>query len=832
MAGLNYDDLFEDAGRRYNVDPSLIKTVYHVESSGGINVGRSIPDDPDSPLGPFQMRPSTARSVGVTDPSKFEQAVYGAAAYLRQGLNAPSSPLGDTGTPHNALAFYHAGPDQSGYGPKTAAYIGKAAKIYPTFGRSSPAANNASAVDPDVEAGKQYMERGVVPPATPQSTSNQSDPDVEAGKAMLQQLQTEPQPAPKAAPSMGDAEKGVDDYGRSFSAPPAPLNGVERVVKASAGGVYDAFNRGPLGLSADQSNALSALGITPPAEGGGTVMQRLNSGAINAIAPVVDTVGRGINALVSGYQRGISQAGQEVGQPGLGRDLAALPEAFPTGNMLGGAGLGPSTGGSLAANRLLQSVDNRMSASTTAAPVPQVTPRGLRLVEPGEILPPTARVVSDANGAQYVPVTQEVPTARSSASDSTAAAASDGKQTPTPNPSPNSVGAAATTPGEGAPPTPAEALAQRTQGERNRVIAPAPMNTIDNNVYVPGVRPTLPEVTGKPSDALEFQIARDHPTTKDQIERQLAENHEHRLEHYDVQSGSAPQLERMTTERSANADRDLAPMQNDPQPVALESAAPLIEKMLSDPRIIPRDSVVKAIQDVRSKLVDGEGAAITNPNQLYGVGEHINDLLNRPAVQADTGRVAKSQLTQIKNALYDDIEKTNPSFADYRKNFQDASGPIDAMRMLQENRASITSADGKSIMPGKFNGFMKNLVEDRASGDALSPASKLTDDQMNALMDLHADLKRNGNLNLHRLAGGSPTSMLDSAKAAMGDMATRGAGAALGGAVGGPGGAMVGGSIASGAKNLIGNALTGRANANRLADMLSPGRIYPPQTLH
>ena len=123
--------------------------------------------------------------------------------------------------------------------------------------------------------------------------------------------------------------------------------------------------------------------------------------------------------------------------------------------------------------------------------------------------------------------------------------------------------------------------------------------------------------------------------------------------------------------------------------------------------------------------------------------------------------MARSQLLQIKAALYDDIERANPSFATYRQNYTEASAKIDGMQFLQDNRAGLTNKDG-TFQANKFNTMMKNIVEDRASGDPTLPASKLTDAQMETLFDIHAHVKRLGNIDLSNPRG-SDTNMLSQA---------------------------------------------------------------------
>jgi soluble lytic murein transglycosylase-like protein len=142
-----YDDLFDSWGRALNVDPALGKTVFHLESSGGKNTNRSLPNDPDSPVGPMQMRPSTAaqmaKTMGIDGPLDLQDMRYAvplAMGYLAQGLAATETPQGPSA--EGALGYYYNGSgDQRAWGPKTQAYIHNGQVLYPTMGLTpAPAA--------------------------------------------------------------------------------------------------------------------------------------------------------------------------------------------------------------------------------------------------------------------------------------------------------------------------------------------------------------------------------------------------------------------------------------------------------------------------------------------------------------------------------------------------------------------------------------------------------------------------------------------------------------------------------------------------------------------
>lgn len=90
--------LFEEAARRYGLDPGLLWAVARAES--GLNPAAV---SPAGAVGLMQLMPSTARALGVSDPFDPVQNVDAGARYLRQQLER----FGDI---RLALAAYNAGP--------------------------------------------------------------------------------------------------------------------------------------------------------------------------------------------------------------------------------------------------------------------------------------------------------------------------------------------------------------------------------------------------------------------------------------------------------------------------------------------------------------------------------------------------------------------------------------------------------------------------------------------------------------------------------------------------------------------------------------------------
>lgn len=202
-----YDQIFDDAGREWNVDPQLLKAVMLQESGGDPNAVSKA-----GARGLMQFMDDTGKRMGITDPFDPAQSIFASAKFMDQLLQ-------QYGSPEKALVAYSGG--ASNYVPNVTANYVKLARA--TKPAAAPAATNApssqkagsdldSLVGPAPStAAASAPDTGAAPVATPGAAANKppsaaskpgSDLDSLVGPAP-EVPQQEEQPPAETPPMVG-----------------------------------------------------------------------------------------------------------------------------------------------------------------------------------------------------------------------------------------------------------------------------------------------------------------------------------------------------------------------------------------------------------------------------------------------------------------------------------------------------------------------------------------------------------------------------------------------------------------------------------------------------
>jgi len=110
----DYDDTFAAAGKKYGLDPNLLKNIARVESRFDPNAVSK-----KGATGLMQIMPSNFKSLGITDAKDPTQNIMGAANLFSQFLKRAK------GDVELALRYYNGGFDRSKWGAENASYANK-----------------------------------------------------------------------------------------------------------------------------------------------------------------------------------------------------------------------------------------------------------------------------------------------------------------------------------------------------------------------------------------------------------------------------------------------------------------------------------------------------------------------------------------------------------------------------------------------------------------------------------------------------------------------------------------------------------------------------------
>lgn len=875
-----YDDIFNEVGQKWGIDPVFLKA--HADYESGLNPNFKHPDSSAAGLGAFTDGTAKDYKVDRSDPKSSidAQARYLVDNYRRaQGKDDPLAA---------ALSMYKTGPNSPDY---DADYVGQVTERYNNLKKKNPnglapqykdeakilgfdaldaapaedfgheenilglnqispaAAIAATPAGQDLAKEVALEDQGAKKPAAPAAEAGPSPkaPGVApTGTLDNTQLAALKKSDPKAfdeyvarstAAAHAEALTGAGDVPRSLAktlaaASPSAYEATAEAVSPT----YEALGGSPLPkTTADLKTALEQRNDLYNSQYGQDPNQGINraAGQLMAGLPVMGAAGKAVSAIGSGLEAGASAL-----SPALGRGVAAVND-FIGGKVASNAEINPVTGAvektASMGNKLAQYASSGVHGAALALPFTASTAASNN--EPvGEQLGINSAISGGLGAA--APIAYDAGAGIGNALKSVANKLSTG----------------------------AEAIGQKAQSALNQLTG-GPIGKLDLTEYVPGSRPTLAEaaIDNPNVAALHTVLKEGNPNSGELVIPDLTarerENDVARRSYLDSIIGSHSDLEAARAVRRAETNKLLygnpngeghpalqpTVWQSATKPTDVQPVVDTIDNILTGPNR-KNEAVISAMKDIKEKLVNGDGSLERDPETLYrSVIKDINDKLDKatPMDQASQNmQAATVQVQKVKNALNAQIKDATPGYGTYLDSYHNLSGPVDEYKALQNIDFLNEKSDQGVPTLKKVNNALDSIVK-KQNADKFSPADSVSAQKINMLQNLQKDLQRAANpQKLLRIAG-SPTDPKIAARGKVKDVLGTNAGKNLG-TIGGSSGAMVGGflgehfgggigatigapigeEIGRRGGNYVENALTSRSSLVRdqlVNTMLNPG---------
>lgn len=802
----DYSDTIQQAAQSWNVDPALLQAVVQQESGGKPGAVSKA-----GARGLTGLMPATAQGMGVTDLSDPVQQIYGGAKYLSQALDATKSPEEALLYYHGGPGWQQAyGPESAAYpGAVTQQYLtlkkqSQAPQQVPQQG--APAQGGS---DPFTQALKGGLPKGPTQTSgmgsdpfsaaladAQKATETQPAQSTPAGQTTADGL------AKNIAAGATDAGANAiniasDPFGNLVGKPlatalvaahdfVAPMLGGQRypddvrnmllgdqVAQPGTklvGAIANATGIDPSAVPANSpaeriarkvtGNALTAAMASPaaivPSAAGAVAGDQAAQYAPDWAKPVAELAGNVAGAGVAAPTAILAGKGIDASANALNRFAAGADETARN----------PLTPGAAAANPAPTiEATNPLSAAPTASPAYGsgaatqakllLTDLGRRVASGDMTVEQARAVLGQVSKAEMAQRPQPSPDTNATASANPLApetgtanplSTAPDSAAPQEAPQPQSAGAAAASPEE-AQMTPEQVQAYRSTAEGTKLLEPQQPGIRDQNLYVPGVTTNSAEIEQSVNTAREMKALNvTAPDVSQEAKEIAADNNGARQRYFEGLAGSHVDVDNATAQRAAQADSDLAmtwanKQEADAQPVV--DAANEIKASPDGRRPIVR----KLMDSVTGELYDANGDMITDPEQLYGVRKHVDDLLSNEGTAKDPLSVrAKANLLQLKDQLDSVITQAttdgdgNSYFQTYLKNFSDASQRIDEMQALQGFEKKLYDSQIR-MTHGKVQNMMRQVVDSRQA-PGLNPYKSISETTMQKLWNLRDDLRR------------------------------------------------------------------------------------------
>jgi hypothetical protein len=328
---------------------------------------------------------------------------------------------------------------------------------------------------------------------------------------------------------------------------------------------------------------------------------------------------------------------------------------------------------------------------------------------------------------------------------------------------PESIGAAASR--EGTPAaqidlSTADMKANRRRAEMDDLMRPPQAN--DAKIYVEGSFPTLAERSADPLlSQYENLLRQRNPGEFVGEGKRLTENNKARVNEYDKNTIPDPTLNTMRADRTARWNANADNILPTAQPADLTPALDWVQEQLDNPRIYENDEVRGVLENFQERLLDQDGNLKTDPAAVWGIHDNLQTQLAKakdPLKATSAEKFAEGQLLTAKRLVDEAMNAaTDGRFQKALNDYAEDSKAINAGVLFNDFRPKLTNMSGE-IQPANFHRFVVNLAKER--GDpGIDPSMDISDQGMQSLINIDADLKRAG---LIRLGGpaGSPTNLL------------------------------------------------------------------------
>jgi len=529
-----------------------------------------------------------------------------------------------------------------------------------------------------------------------------------------------------------------------------------------------------------------------------------------------------VNQLISGLEGGIRlgsglfRGGQQATAemidpilPGLGGEIAALPEAFagsphPTGiPEPPGPRIAPPTG-----RFVYETYGERGTPPPSGGPPPFLPPGTLQSVQLNQLMDAIRAVDQKAaNKPPFIPPTTSTdvmgnvtpiqqpripaqPPPAPAAPPPTAPPPTGAGTAPPGAPGPASVGAAASregTPASQVNLTPEQQAAAGSTADKQWLYSSPTPGEVQDIQYVKGINPTMAQREQTVMRSREMKELGTESPEAEQAARDLATEHSN-LRKADFQEIAGSDVTQQADLKAANDKIDTALNaayshggQVDVQPVL---DAINTERNAPSGKLPPVKAAMNEIEQALQKS-DGSGLE-TDPRQVNGARRVILFLQSkagRAANPAYGDATVQAALVRLKQAFDGAIEPAAPGFKQANSDYAAARQAIDAREALQEAEPKLYGGAFNQMTYAPMHRLMGEIIASRDPSAPLNAWQSLTEDQMNRLKSLHDDLRRVATADELAKAKGSDTTQLMSGllrKAVQG-----GAGGAAGTIVGG-----------------------------------------------